>query len=173
MARLLQREKHRKKVVAQLKGNVCNKFVERIFGRKNFSNKWIVGGNPVRISNICDHAQNDQHTHAMLLQKKQHAESARLGLSSYAPMAKAFNTVSDEERVKLLLKFDIAHIVATENLPLIMYPTISKLEAHHGVHLSTSYITSNAGKEIIHYITESRRQELMTKLANAKFFPCY
>lgn len=33
-----------------------------------------------------------------------------------------------------------------------------------------SYINENAGKELIHYIAESRRQELKQRLANAKFF---
>ena len=60
--------------------------------------------------------------------------------------------------------------MATENLPFTMYPKICELEAHHGVCIGTSYINENAGNEMIHYIAESRRQELMKKLANAKFF---
>ena len=125
----------------------------------------------MRVSNVRDHAQNDQHTHAMSLLKKHRAKSAGLGPSSYAPIAQAFNKLSDEEREKLRCKFDIAHFVATENLPLTKYPKICELEAHHGVHLGTSYINENAGKEMIHYIAESRRRDLMTKLANSKFFP--
>ena len=156
--------------MTQLKCKVCSEFVERIRGRKNFSDKWIVGADSVRVSNVCDHAQNDQHTHAMSLLKKHRAESAGLGPSSYAPIAQAFNKLSDEEREKLRCKFDIAHFVATENLPFAKYPKICELEAHHGVHLGTSYINENAGKEMIHYIAESRRQDLMMKLANAKFF---
>ena len=72
-------EKERgKKVVTQLKCKVCSEFVERIRGRKNFSDKWIVGADSVRVSNVRDHAQNDQHTHAMSLLKKHRAESAGL-----------------------------------------------------------------------------------------------
>ena len=124
-------------------------------------------------SDVRDHTQNDQHTHAMSLLKKQHAESAKLGPSSYALITQAFNKLSDEEREreKLRHKYDIAHFVATENLPFTKYPKICELDAHHGVHLGTSYINENAGKEMIHYIAESRRQELMTKLVNAKFPP--
>ena len=47
---------HRKKVVAQLKCKACTEFVERIRGRKNFCEKWIVGADSVRISNVRDHA---------------------------------------------------------------------------------------------------------------------
>lgn len=156
--------------MVQLKCKVCSNFVERNRARKNFSDKWIAGVDSVRVSNVCDHAQNDQHTHAMSLLKKQHAGSAGLGPSAYAPITKAFNKLSDEERGKLRLKFDIAHFVATENLPFTMYAKICELEVHHRVDLGTYYINENAGKEMIHYIAESRRQELMTKLANAKFF---
>ncbi len=85
-------------------------------------------------------------------------------------LRKAFSKVSDEERDKLRRKFDIAHFVATENLPFTKYPKICELEAHHGVCLGTSYVNETAGKEMIHYIAESRRQELMKKLANARFF---
>lgn len=69
------------------------------------------------------------------------------------------------------LKFDIAHFVATQKIPFTMYPRICELETHHGVCLGTSYVNETAGKEIMHYIAESRRQELKQRLATAKFFP--
>lgn len=159
-----------KKVVNQLKCKVCSDFAERIRGSKNFSDKWIIGADSVRLSNVCDHAQSDQHAHAMLLLKKQHAKSAGLPPSSYDPIAQALNKLSDDERVKLQLKFDIAHFVATQKLPFTMYPQICELEVHHGVSLGTSYINETAGKEMMHYIAESRRQELKQTLAKSKFF---
>ena len=60
--------------------------------------------------------------------------------------------------------------MVTEKLPFVKYPQICELESHHGVNLGTSYINETAGKERIHYIAESRRQELRQKLAKAKFF---
>ena len=62
------------------------------------------------------------------------------------------------------VKFDIALFVATEKQPFIKYPQNCELESHHGVNLGTSYMNENAGKELIHYIAESRRQELRQKL---------
>ena len=82
--------------------------------RKNFSSKWIAGADLVRISNVRDHAHNDQHTHAMSLLKKQRALSAHLVPSSYAPIAQAFARPSDEEREKLRAKFDIAYFVGVK-----------------------------------------------------------
>ena len=86
-----------KKVVARLKCKVCTEFVDKIRGRKNFSDKWIVGADSVRISNVHDHARNNQHAHAMSLLAKQHSQSAGLGPSSYAPTAQAFNKLSKDE----------------------------------------------------------------------------
>ena len=68
------------------------------------------------------------------------------------------------------LRFDIANFVATENLPFTKYTRICALEAHHGVQLGPSYISENAGKEMIHYIAETRKQDLKQKLTKAKFF---
>jgi len=42
------------------------------------SDLMIVGANSVRLSNVCDHVQSDQHAHAMLLLKKQHTKFAGL-----------------------------------------------------------------------------------------------
>ena len=157
-------------MVSQLKCKVCSEFMDRIRGSKNFSDKWIVGADSVRVSNVRDHVQSNQHAHAMMLLKKQRAKSAGLSPSTYAPIAQAFTALSNEERGKLRFKFDITHFVATEKLPFIKYPQICELESHHGVNLGTSYINETAGKEMIHYIAESRRQELRQKLAKAKFF---
>ena len=128
------------------------------------------GADSVRTSNVRGHAQNDQHTHAMSLLEKQCAQSAGLGLSSYALTARAFNKLSYNERAKLRVKFDITYFVATENLPYTKYHKLCELVTHHGVCVRTSYVNKNAEKEFIHYIVESRRQELTETLANAMFF---
>ena len=75
-----------KKIVAKLKCRVCTEFVDKIRCRKNFSQKWIVGADSVRISNVRDHARNDQHTHAMSLLKKQQSQSAGLGPCPMLPL---------------------------------------------------------------------------------------
>ena len=59
-------------------------------------------------------------TLSMSLQKKKHPKSAGRGPSVYAPIARTFNKLPDGEKQKLKLKFDIANIVATENLPLLI-----------------------------------------------------
>ena len=88
-------------------------------------------------SNVRDHVQSDQHAHAVMLLKKQHTKSAGLPPSSCAPLAQAFNRLSDYERGKLQFKFNIAHFVVIEKLPFIKYSQICELESHHGVNLGT------------------------------------
>ena len=109
-----------KKVVSQLKCKVCVDFADRIRSSENFSDKWIVGADSVRISNVRDHALSDQHGHAMLLLRKQQAKAAGLPPQSYAPIAQALNKLTDNEREKLRNKFDIAQFVATQKLPFMM-----------------------------------------------------
>ena len=55
------------RVVTQLKCSVCKKFQSRIVGKRNFSDRWITGAESIRTTNIHDHAQSEQHIHAMTL----------------------------------------------------------------------------------------------------------
>ena len=159
-----------KRVVNKLKCKVCSRFKDKISGRKNFSNKWIVGAESIRTSNVRDHSRNDQHVHAMMLLNKEHSQSSGLGPQSYAPIAKALNRLPDDERERLKRKFDIAYFVASENLPYTKYPKICDLEARHGVQVGSAYRNENAGKEFVHYIAKSKREAQLQKLAVAKFF---
>ena len=143
-----------KRVVEKLKCKVCAKFAEGIRGTRNFSEKWIVGVHSVHTSNLHDHARNDQHAYAMSLLNNQRAESLGLGLASYAPIAKALNTLSEDERKRLKVKFDIEYFVATEKLPYMKYPKICELEVCHGVKIGTSYRHDNVGKDFMHYIAK-------------------
>ena len=66
-----------------------------------------MGADSVQTCNIKDHAQTDQHTHAMMLLKKEHAQSSGLGPSSYAPIAKALTVLPQDAKETLGKKFDI------------------------------------------------------------------
>ena len=158
------------KVVTKLKCRVCTKYRDRILGRKNFSDKWISGADSVRTTNVLDHAKSDQHVHAMNLLRREQAQARSVSVATYAPIAQSLNTMSEDERRKLKAKFDIAYFVATEQLAFQKYPRICELEARHGVNLGSSYLHENAGKEFVHYIAESGRQDMLSKIAKAKFF---
>ena len=84
-------------MVKKLKCKVCTKFESKIEGRKNFINKWILGAESARASNVRDHAQNDKHAHSMALLNKENAVAVGLGPVSYAPIARALTKLPVEE----------------------------------------------------------------------------
>jgi len=93
-----------------------------------------------------------------------------MSVATYTPIAQSLNTLSEDERKRLRAKFDIAYFVATEQLAFHKYPKMCELEARHGVNLGNSYLNENAGKEFVHYIAESKRQDLSLTLSKAPFF---
>ena len=75
-----------------------------------------MGTESVCTSNIRDHAKSDQHTHAMTLLKREHARMSGRDPTSYAPIARALNRVSEAEKDQLRHKFDIAYFMAIEKI---------------------------------------------------------
>ena len=71
-----------RKTVEQLKCKVCIQYRSSIESRKNFNDKWIVGADSVRNSNIRDHARSDQHAHAMQILRKNQAQASSLDASA-------------------------------------------------------------------------------------------
>ena len=124
----------------------------------------------MRTTNARDHSNSGQHVHAMNLHRRELARAKGLGPTSYAPIAQALCTLSDEERKKLRFKFDIAPFVTNEQLCLTKYPRLCELEARHGVDLDGAYLNYNAGKEFTHFVAEATRQELLTTISSASFF---
>ena len=64
-----------KRIVDRLKCYVCLKYKSRIGSRQNYSDKWVVGAEFVRTSNIRGHARSDQHLYAMSLHYKESSGS--------------------------------------------------------------------------------------------------
>ena len=75
---------------------------------QNFSDRWIVGAESLRTSNIRDYRKNNQHVLAMSLLMRERASSCGQGSLSYAPIVQALNTLSDTKKERLKHKFDIA-----------------------------------------------------------------
>ena len=159
-----------RKTVTKLKCGVCVKFKSKIAGRRNYSDKWIVGADCVHTSNIKDHAKTDQHQHAMTLLKKERAVSKGQGPLSYARIAQVLHELPEDAMAKLRVKFDLAHFIATEKIAFSKYPALCELEAHHGVNVGSDYNNEHAAKTFCHYIAETRREDLAENLASAKFF---
>ena len=122
-------------IVTQLKCKVYKKYKERITGCRNFSDKWIVGANSVKTSNIREHAMSDQHVHAMNLHNNELAQSeVRSLVPREAPIIQALADLSNEEQERMKIKFDVAYFVA-EQMAFSKYPSICALEKRHGVEM--------------------------------------
>jgi len=160
-----------KRVVTRLKCRVCTKHKARISGRKHFNNKWIEGAESIRTSNIRDHANADQHIHAMEIEQREQAQAK--GQSLVVPsgsIIEAFSKIGEQERSRLKVKFDIAYFVAIEKMAYTKYSKVCQLEVLHGVDLGTSYRNDVACKTFCHFISQSKRQSLNNELTKAKFF---
>lgn len=161
-----------KDLVDELKCKVCAKFMDKLVGMRNFNDKWICVAKSLRISNIKDHAKSDQHARAMMYARKEFSRATCTSATdlSDAPILKSLLTLSDEQKVQLSNKFDIAYFVAIEDLAFRKYPKICELEARHGVNIGTAYVNEIAGKTFCHYVAESRRQELIKTISKTSFF---
>lgn len=149
--------KEGKRIVDRLKCKVCLKYKSRIEHRRNYSNKWLVGAESIRTSNIRDHARSDQHLYAMALHCKEPSGSvANAGGPSSSTVYTMLQRLSEDNKDRLRKKFDIAYFVANNKLAFSKYTAICKLEARHGVDIGTSYVNENAGKNFCKYIAEAR-----------------
>lgn len=159
-----------KKLVDKMKCKICARFMDKLVGMRNFSDKWICGAASLRISNIKDHAKSDQHARAILYAKKEQSRGRCVTDFSDAPILKSLLTLTDEQKGQLRKKFDIAYFIATEKLSFRKYPQICELEAQHGVNIGTAYVNEIAGKTFCPYIAESKRQELIETISKCTFF---
>ena len=56
------------------------------------------------------------------------------------------------------------------NIPFLKYPAIYGLEERHGVDLGATYKNRDSGRNFVHYIAESQRQQLLDDLASCHFY---
>ena len=92
------------------------KYINRIVGHKNFSDKWVSGADSVRTTNVPDHANSDQHVHAMNPHRREQPQAESVRVASYNTIVWSLNTMSEDEWRRLRAKFDIAYFLATKQL---------------------------------------------------------
>jgi len=106
----------------------------------------------------------------MVLLHKETAAATGQSLTSSAPIVVALNNLSEDERVKLRHKFDIAYWLAMEKISFRKFPSVCELEARHGVNIGSTYTTETAARSFTSFIAQAKRNELADKLQAAKFF---
>ena len=135
--------------VTHLKCTVCTKYRSVIEGARNYSDKWIVGADSLRTSNIRDHAKTSMHKLAVLNLKKDNARSQGLGPTAYAPIARFLNELPQNAMDKLRKKFGLAYFIATEKLAFSKYPALCDLAKTLGVDIGTEYTNEHSAKTFL------------------------
>jgi len=87
------------------------------------------------------------------------------------PIVQSFATISEEEYQKLIMKFDMAYFVATEQTAYQKYTKLCELEIRNGVNLGCSYLNENSAKEFVQYMAESKFQSIESSVQKTAFFP--
>jgi len=115
--------------VTTLKCKVCGKYRDKLCLMRNYRPAFIEG-----MSNICaltfkDHVATDMHQRAMTLEAKESASS----VMEYAPITRSMaqTNLSEAEKLKIKKKFDMAHMIAKENLAFTKMGSICELEERH------------------------------------------
>ena len=82
----------------------------------------------------------------------------------YAPIAKALHTLDDAAASRTKRKFDIAYLIAKENMSFAKMAPLCHLEERHGVDLGHGYKNELACATFIDYIAQEQRQGLAVGL---------
>ena len=156
--------------VAKLICSVCQQFRQKLESSRNYRPAFIKGTANVKLCTVKEHAATAMHERAMLLLKKQSSAPP----TSYAPIAKALaQSVMDKATTEQLKrKFDIAYLIAKENLAFTKFPALCNLEKRHGVDLGSNnyYVNDHACATFIEFIAREQQEKLLHELSKAHFF---
>ena len=100
------------------------------------------------------------HSRAVLHSKKQQSTD----VCAYVPIASCNGQQTVEQ------KFNIAFLIAEENMALTKMKAICELEERHGVDLGTAYKNNQVCATFVEYIAKEQLQVLARALSAAKFY---
>ena len=80
------------------------------------------------------------------------------------------STMDEAAREKMKRKFDVAFVLAKNNLPMNKMRAICDLEERHGVDLGQGYKNNQACATFIEYIAMEQKQGLISTLSMVKFY---
>ena len=79
------------------------------------------------------------HAKAINLERKPTAVEIYCSTS----LGRALATSSQDQRARVCKLFEVAYMLAKEEIPFTKYPVVLELEKRHGVSLSTAYATEH------------------------------
>lgn len=166
--------------VISLNCSVCKAHADKLKGMKNFSTAWaFTGSTNLRLSNAEDHARGEPHKRALDLHLKgskgqsafERAESMKASNDAGQQLVTSgIKNMQSADFAKTKTKFETAYFIAKEEMPLLKYPQILKLEEKHGADIGTAYRNRQSCTNFINCIGEELGKRLQEKISGANFF---
>ena len=157
--------------VRSLVCSICRKFESKLRGIKHFSRAFVDGSTNLKTSSFKDHASSTMHSRALVLLRKEQSESSGSScVTDYSPIARALSVLDKDTKAKLVKKFQIAYMIAKENMAFKKMEPLCQLEKLHGVELGHEYLNNQACADFIDFIGLDQRQILAHTLSNTNFF---
>ena len=153
--------------VFSLKCAVCSEFKDKLISMRNYRPAFIEG--TTNIGTFKDHAATDMHAHAMVLLKKQHARN----ITEYSPIAAALlhlRSMDETTQARIKRKFDIAYMIAKENMSFTKMKAVCALEERHGADLGEGYKNDRGCSVFVEFIARDQQERLVAELTQSKFF---
>ena len=152
--------------VKTLAFSVCTRFNAQLKGMRNYTAAYINGTTNLRTSSFKDHASSDMHARAMILLKKDRGVDVR----EYAPIARALSTMDEASSEKMKKKFEVAFMIAKNNMSMTKMKPVCELEERHGVDLGQGYKNNQPCSSFIEFIALDQRRSLVEALSRANFY---
>eukprot|EP00117_Sycon_ciliatum_P045916 scpid98535/ scgid32949/ len=136
---------------------------------RNFSVSFVDGirGTALKKDNVVKHSRSDMHSKALNMERAPTKTLTQIFKST--PLGKAMATASSEEPVRLGKLFDVAYMIAKEEMPFTKYPCIVELEKRHGVSLGTAYSTDRKCKECTSVIGDTLKDDVVAAVRRSRY----
>jgi len=104
----------------------------------------------------------------MLLDQKEQGSS----VVQYAPIVKAlcFGNLNEAAKKRLKRKFDVAYMIAKQNLAFTKMSAVCGLEERHGPDLGAGYKNDHSCATFVKFIAQEQADNLTATIAKCRFF---
>ena len=149
---------------------MCATHVDKLKALRNFSPSFVNGisGGALKKDGVIKHSKSDMHSKAVTLTRK--PKMALHEIYKSTPIGRAMAGASAEEMTRLSKLFDLAYVIAKEEMPFTKYPTLVEVEKRHGVPLGSTYGTEHKCSEFACLIGETLKEEFLNSLKQAQYF---
>ena len=146
---------------------LCAKHKDRLQALRNFSASFVDGisGTALKKDNVNKHHRSDMHAKAVNMEQKPTAAE----ICRSTPLGRAFAMASQDQTACVCKLFEVAYMLAKEEIPFTKYPAVLELEKRHGVSLGTAYATEHKCRDFTILIGESMRDDVLVSVRKSRY----